>query len=229
VGWFTVRRAEIVCRVGFDARLAFGIATEVTLHARSVALLIFAGATELTLYRLFSRFGGLVSCHTLLDPSSGLCRGVGFVNYASSSTAIAAMSDLNGTRPLELGGRQLHISLQPPRAQRLAARSYQTASKDSQLAQGLPLPPRRHTVSHAGEQQQVRLQPVVAKEASLQMSVPGLSSANLPQSSAAARAISATMALLAASSGANSVRGDVSASSSGTACYPSANMHNGLL
>lgn len=46
-------------------------------------------------------------------------RGVGFVNYVDQASAVRALQQLHGTRTPE--GRQLHITMQAPRAVRAAA------------------------------------------------------------------------------------------------------------
>ncbi len=54
-----------------------------------------------------------------LSASLVLHRGVGFVNYVERSSAMKAMQQLQGSRTPE--GRQLHITVQAPRAVRAAA------------------------------------------------------------------------------------------------------------
>jgi len=78
-------------------------------------------ADELFLYQRFSPFGGLLSCKIKRDPATGKCRGVGFVNFLDQQDSLCAMQQLHGSRISD--GRQLHISLQAPRAVRVAVAS----------------------------------------------------------------------------------------------------------
>lgn len=67
-------------------------------------------ADELLLYRTFSPLGALLSCKVHTDPSTGRCRGVGFVNFADQASAVRALQQLHGTRIAD--GRVMHITLQ---------------------------------------------------------------------------------------------------------------------
>lgn len=69
---------------------------------------------ELALYQTFSPYGALQSCRVGVDPSTNKCKGVAWINYLDRECALKAQSQLNGVRITE--GRNLHISLQAPKA-----------------------------------------------------------------------------------------------------------------
>lgn len=64
---------------------------------------------KLLLYEHFAPQGAILSVKVLTDSGTGLCRGVGFVNYA---TPMAAMSAVHALHGLQLGEKPLHVSLQ---------------------------------------------------------------------------------------------------------------------
>ena len=64
---------------------------------------------KLLLYEHFAPQGAILSVKVLTDSATGVCRGVGFVNYATPMAAISAVHALHG---LQLGEKPLHVSLQ---------------------------------------------------------------------------------------------------------------------
>jgi RNA recognition motif-containing protein len=71
-------------------------------------------ATELDLYCMFAPHGALLSCRVHTDERTGVCRGVGFVNFKHEGDALAAMAALHGTRPVRLhnGAHRLSVAMQ---------------------------------------------------------------------------------------------------------------------
>ncbi len=95
---------------------------------------------------------GVVSCSMEFVPCMPhvcvcVCvrRGVGFVNYVDQASAMRALQQLDGTRTPE--GRQMHITLQAPRAVRAAAAAV------SSMPNLTPMLPTSNTpVAHPGLQ-----------------------------------------------------------------------------
>ncbi len=77
-----------------------------------------AGTSEQFLVQAFGPHGALHSCKVKRDPSTGLCSGVGFVNFSERDAALRAIAALDGAA-LSTGGR-LSVQLQAPRSQRAA-------------------------------------------------------------------------------------------------------------
>ena len=50
------------------------------------------------LYLLFRRFGTILSVHTMVNKSTGLSKGFGFVSYSAHQEAHAAISEMDGFR-----------------------------------------------------------------------------------------------------------------------------------
>lgn len=69
-------------------------------------------ADKLFLYERFAPYGAILSVKILYDTQTGLCRGVGFVNYSDNQAALKAIQALHGTK---VGDKLLHVSLQTPR------------------------------------------------------------------------------------------------------------------
>lgn len=67
---------------------------------------------KLYLYEKFAPFGGVASVKVLADEATGQCRGVGFVNYVDSTSAMQAVGAMHNLR---MGERILHVSLQTHR------------------------------------------------------------------------------------------------------------------
>lgn len=53
--------------------------------------------TEAELKKLFQAFGSVQSCTLVIDPSSGVSKGFGFVEMPKAGEAKAAMKNLNDT------------------------------------------------------------------------------------------------------------------------------------
>jgi RNA recognition motif-containing protein len=70
-------------------------------------------ADKLFLYEHFAPHGPVLSVRILNDEQTGKCRGVGFVNYADPTSALAAIQTMHGLR---VGDKMLHVSLQTQRA-----------------------------------------------------------------------------------------------------------------
>lgn len=68
---------------------------------------------RLWLYEKFAPFGGVLSVR-VLTTESGICRGVGFINYADPDSAARAVAAMNG---LPLGDKRLYVALQTNRQQ----------------------------------------------------------------------------------------------------------------
>lgn len=73
-----------------------------------------ANADKLFLYERFAPYGAILSVKVLHDTPTGQCRGVGFVNFTDHASAVRAIQALHGTKVA--GDKQLHVSLQQPRA-----------------------------------------------------------------------------------------------------------------
>jgi hypothetical protein len=73
-----------------------------------------ANADKLFLYERFAPYGAVLSVKVLHDTPTGQCRGVGFVNFTDHASAVRAIQALHGTKVA--GDKQLHVSLQQPRA-----------------------------------------------------------------------------------------------------------------
>mmetsp|Transcript_27234 Transcript_27234/g.68544 ORF Transcript_27234/g.68544 Transcript_27234/m.68544 type:complete len:429 (-) Transcript_27234:339-1625(-) len=69
-------------------------------------------ADKLFLYEKFAPHGAIASVRVMTDDATGVCKGVGFVNYVDHAAALEAIRDLHG---LQLGDKQLHVSLQTHR------------------------------------------------------------------------------------------------------------------
>lgn len=50
------------------------------------------------MYLLFRRFGTILSVHTMINKTTGLSKGYGFVSYAEKDEAKAAISAMDGFR-----------------------------------------------------------------------------------------------------------------------------------
>ena len=72
-------------------------------------------ADKLFLYERFAPHGAILGIKVLIAPETGKCKGVAFVNYATSDAAMAAVEALHGTK---LGEKVLHVSMQLFRGQR---------------------------------------------------------------------------------------------------------------
>jgi len=73
---------------------------------------------RLWLYEKFAPFGGVMSVR-VLTTETGICRGVGFINYADPDSAARAVAAMNG---MPMGGdRRLYVALQTHRQQQQAA------------------------------------------------------------------------------------------------------------
>jgi RNA recognition motif-containing protein len=69
---------------------------------------------RLWLYEKFAPFGGVMSVR-VLSTETGICRGVGFINYADPDSAARAVAAMNG---MPVGGeRRLYVALQTHRQQ----------------------------------------------------------------------------------------------------------------
>eukprot|EP00887_Chlorella_sp_A99_P007204 scaffold2.g7204.t1 len=66
-------------------------------------------ADRLWLYENFARFGAVAGLRILIDESTGLCNGTGFVNYADPGSAEKARQAMNGMR---VGDKILHVMVQ---------------------------------------------------------------------------------------------------------------------
>lgn len=69
-------------------------------------------ADKLFLYEKFAIHGAIASVRVMTDEATGVCKGVGFVNYVDHSAALEAIRDLHGQ---VVGDKQLHVSLQTHR------------------------------------------------------------------------------------------------------------------
>ncbi len=69
-------------------------------------------ADKLFLYERFAQFGAVHSVKVMLDDVTGLCKGVGFVNYCDADGGARAVRAMNGAL---VGDRRLHVALQAPR------------------------------------------------------------------------------------------------------------------
>ena len=72
-------------------------------------------ADKLFLYERFAPHGAILGIKLLIAPETGKCKGVAFVNYATSDAAMAAIEALHGTK---VGEKVLHVSIQLFRGQR---------------------------------------------------------------------------------------------------------------
>ncbi len=61
------------------------------------------------LSQAFTAFGTIVSSHVMLDPASGVSRGVGFVRFSSVQEAQAAIAGMNGNTPDTTTGKALLV------------------------------------------------------------------------------------------------------------------------
>ena len=71
--------------------------------------------TEEILIQLFSAYGGVSSCKIMVDQSTGLGKGFGFVNMVSEQASNNAIAALNG---LNWGGKILKVQFQNPKQPR---------------------------------------------------------------------------------------------------------------
>lgn len=65
--------------------------------------------TDCDLYRMFSPFGAIKSTRAMLDPVTGVCKGIGFVNCVDAGTAQMSIAALSGTQLPD--GTQLNVSV----------------------------------------------------------------------------------------------------------------------
>lgn len=70
-------------------------------------------ADKLYLYEKFAVYGAISSVKVLTDEMSGICKGVGFVNFLEQAAAMEAIRAMDG---LKIGDKHLHVSLQTHRA-----------------------------------------------------------------------------------------------------------------
>jgi RNA recognition motif-containing protein len=71
------------------------------------------GTTDQTLKSHFEQVGQVESASVIMDKMSGRSKGFGFVEMASDSEAVDAVSKLNGS---ELDGRKIVVSEARPKA-----------------------------------------------------------------------------------------------------------------
>jgi len=81
---------------------------------------LYVGNLEYTvsnadLEQIFSQFGQVQSAEVIIDRATGRSKGFGFVEMASDSDAVAAISALNGK---EYGGRPLTVNEAKPREEK---------------------------------------------------------------------------------------------------------------
>jgi RNA recognition motif-containing protein len=76
--------------------------TSATLYVSNLPFSI----TELELRHFFEAYGAVRSAKLVLDRTTGMSRGFGFVTLEASEAAERALHALDGT---ELGGRRLHV------------------------------------------------------------------------------------------------------------------------
>jgi len=71
--------------------------------------------TDVELYQIFSPFGALApkGVKPMMDPMTGLCRGIGFVNFLEVSCAEAAIATLNGCQLPD--GTVLKVAFKTPK------------------------------------------------------------------------------------------------------------------
>lgn len=69
-------------------------------------------ADKCFLYERFAPYGAIMSVKVLCDQDTGICKGVGFVNFAEHDAAVRAMQALHGAK---IHDKLLHVSLQTPR------------------------------------------------------------------------------------------------------------------
>jgi len=67
-----------------------------------------ADASEASLRDVFSRFGRLEAARVVMRPSTGECRGFGYVTFTEELEAKKAMSALNGE---EVQGNRWRVSI----------------------------------------------------------------------------------------------------------------------
>ncbi|KAI8467196.1 MAG: HAD-like domain-containing protein [Monoraphidium minutum] len=72
-------------------------------------------ADRLFLYEKFAPFGAIHSVKVMLDDATGLCKGVGFVNYCEPEGAARAVGAMNNAL---VGSRRLDVAVQAPRRPR---------------------------------------------------------------------------------------------------------------
>jgi len=78
---------------------------------RGCNLFVFHLPNEITnwdLYLLFRRFGTLLSVHTMINKTTGLSKGYGFVSYSAREEAKAAIAAMDGFR---LGKKRLKVQV----------------------------------------------------------------------------------------------------------------------
>lgn len=83
---------------------------------------------RLWMYEHFARFGAIAGMRILIDESSGLCNGTGFINFADAFGAERAKQAMSG---LQVGDRILHVMIQQQ-----GARADSTTSNSSSTIVG---------------------------------------------------------------------------------------------
>jgi len=71
-----------------------------------------AGASDLTVYKLFGQLGAIASVRVEMDRATGLPKGYGFVQYYRHADAAHAVEAING---LAVEGRPLQVTFHQPR------------------------------------------------------------------------------------------------------------------
>ncbi|GMM37465.1 Rie1 protein [Saccharomycopsis crataegensis] len=88
------------------------------------------------LHKLFTSFGTLVACKIVTDPSTGVSKGFGFVNFANGSAAKSAIAKLNGT---EWKNQTLYLNRHISKKERLARLKLEQENFKNLYVKNLPL------------------------------------------------------------------------------------------